>query len=145
MRRIARFEELSPGDILIAMLDIPRWIGTLYHFAGFFCQAGEQMVVTDVYPNACRVIHSEGGIHYFTSKRCFKQFQFADKGKPLSWQRCRYASPNIEKGSWPRYNGSYRLGILTTPSFRLPINFAIVAKRQPGKTGTTKTKTKHKK
>lgn len=142
MKKIESYEQLQPGDILEAIVNIPRWIGTLFHSAGWYCDVAQRVIVTDVYPSACRVVHPEGGILFICGRQCYCLVRFVDHGKPLSLGEQRQAITDKLKGAWPRYEGQYRTPVKQLgQSVRLNSKtFATIAKRQLGKTSKLTTK-----
>lgn len=108
MKRIHSYTELQPGDILEALCDIPRWLGTLYHYCGKFCSEQDRIIVTDIYPEAIRVIHSEGGIGFICGWQQTRWLCFVDHGSQLPWEEQKQALTDKLRGSWPRYEGTYR-------------------------------------
>lgn len=130
MKRIISFSELREGDILEAICNIPRWIGTWYHYAGQFVSEGERVIVTDIYESGCRVVHPDAGIHYFIGSRAKKQFKLVGHGPTLSIDQQRIAIVDKFKGSWPRYQGKHRtpLSFLSKLYRTTQSDFASVAK-----------------
>lgn len=158
---VIRFEQVRPGDILWTRREIPRWIGSASWYAGLFCMAGDMFLVTDVYPSMLRVIHSEGGIHFIQNRLNLRHLKIVSHGRKPTDQAAKRYNADRGYGSWPSYQGPYRLSKYTPPrkvvrsspppppckkrKAKVSTAFASHAKRQPVvKRQSTKTKPKTK-
>lgn len=105
---IRSFRNLIPGDIIYTKEPVSRQVGSLTWYGGKLCDAGERLVVTDVYPTAIRVIHSEGGIHFFSNYFILRSLKLIEHGEVPNKDVARHSNGDEGYGSWPHYKGQYR-------------------------------------